>query len=357
MKKYKVSKKSLSFLEKLIQTASISGCEENIQNEFVNYLKPTIKDFEADMLGNVAAILNPDAKFKVMLAAHCDQVGLMVQYIDSHGFLMINKVGGPNLSTYSGQNVLVKSNDGSWLSGVIQRKTNSFSKDEIENIESYFIDIGVSSEKEASKLVDPGAQVVVKTKLQQMTGSRYTAAAFDDKIGVFAIAEAIKVLSKLDLDIGVYAVSTVQEEVGTLGAMTASHAISPNVGLAVDVNYTSDYSSSPKKVVGNVALGFGAVLVKGINVNAKVDELLTAATEKEKIKTQVSVCPGRTGTDARAIQLARNGVATGLIKIPLRYMHSPTEVVDMSDVEDTINLLVAFVLSLSEDIDFRPVQL
>lgn len=356
MKKYKVSKKSLSFLEELIQTASLSGYEKDIQNIYINYLSPIIKNFEADMLGNISAILNPDAKFKVMLAAHCDQVGLMVQYIDSNGFLMINKVGGPNLSAYSGQNILVKSNDGNWLTGVIQRKANSFSQTETENIESYFIDIGASSEKEASKLVSPGAQVVVKTKLQKLTGSRYTAAAFDDKIGIFAIAEAIKILSKYDLDIGVYAVSTVQEEVGTLGATTASHAINPNVGLAVDVNYTSDYTSSPKKVVGNVALGLGAVLVKGINVNAKVDELLTAATKKEKIKSQVSVCPGRTGTDARAIQLARNGVATGLVKIPLRYMHSPTEVVDMSDVEDTINLLVAFVLSLSEDIDFRPVQ-
>ncbi|MDA3799395.1 MAG: M20/M25/M40 family metallo-hydrolase [Kiritimatiellae bacterium] len=356
MKKYKVLKKSLSFLEELIKIASLSGSEKDIQNAYINYLKPTIKDFDADMLGNVSAILNPDATFKVMLAAHCDQVGLMVQYIDSNGFLMINKVGGPNLSTYSGQNVLVKSNDGKWLPGVIQRKSNSFSKDEIENIENYFIDIGVSSEKEASRLVSAGTQIVVDTKLQKLTGFRYTASAFDDKIGVFAIAEAIKILSKYDLDIGVYAVSTVQEEVGTLGAKTASHAINPNVGIAVDVNYTSDYTSSPKKIVGNVGLGLGAVLVKGINVNAKVDELLTTAAKKENIKTQMSVCPGRTGTDARTIQLAGNGVATGLVKIPLRYMHSPTEVLDMSDVEDTINLLVAFVLSISEDIDFRPVQ-
>jgi len=357
MKKYKISKKSIEFLSNLIDTPSPSGFEADVQQVYINYLKPFISNFDADVLGNVSAILNPDADFKVMLAAHCDEIGLMVQYIDSNGFLVLNKIGGPNLSAYAGHKVLLCSNAGKWINGIIQRKTNCFSKEQINDAENYYVDIGVSSKKEALKIVLPGTPVVINRGIEKLSKMRYSSKAFDDKIGVFVIAEALRILSETDLDIGVYAVSTVQEEVGTRGAETASFSINPDVGIAVDVNHVSDFPSAPKKTVGDIELGGGAVLVKGVNVNSKVDEILTNAAKTEGIKTQISPCPGITGTDARTIQMAQNGVATGLVKVPLRYMHSPAEVLDMKDVEAAIDLLVAFILSLKKDTNFCPIKL
>jgi len=357
MRKYKISKKSIDFLSKMIDTPSPSGFEGDVQQVYIEYLKPHISDFNADVLGNVTAVLNPQSEFKVMLAAHCDEIGLMVQYIDANGFLILNKIGGPNLSTYAGQKVLFRSNVGDWRHGIIQRKTNCYSQEQMSDPENYFVDIGASSKDEALKLATPGTPIVINTGLMKISDTRCSSKAFDDKIGVFVIAETIKILAKHDINVGVYAVSTVQEEVGTRGAVTSAFTINPNVGIAIDVNHVSDYPSAPKKTVGDIELGGGAVLVKGVNVNAKVDELLTTVSQEEAIKTQISPCPGITGTDARSIQLAQNGVATGLVKIPLRYMHSPAEVLDMKDVEAAIDLLVAFILALKTDTNFCPVTL
>jgi len=357
MKKYRISKKSIEFLSKLIDTPSPSGFEADVQQVYINYLKPFISNFDADVLGNVSAILNPDSDFKVMLAAHCDEIGLMVQYIDSNGFLVVNKIGGPNLSAFAGHKVLLRSNDGKWINGIIQRKANCFSLEQMNDAGNYYVDIGISSKEETLKVVSPGTPIVINRGIEKLSNTRYSSKAFDDKIGLFVIAETIRILSETDLDIGVYAVSTVQEEVGTRGAETASFSINPDIGITVDVNGVSDFPSATKKNVGEIELGGGAVLVKGVNVNSKVDEILTNSAKTEVIKTQVSPCPGITGTDARTIQLARNGVATGLVKIPLRYMHSPAEVLDMKDVEASIDLLVSSIVSLKADTNFCPIKL
>ncbi len=357
MKNYKISKKSMEFLSNLIDTPSPSGFEAEVQKVYIEYLKPFISKFNADVIGNVSAILNPAARFKVMLAAHCDEIGLMVQYIDSNGFLVLNKIGVPNLSAFAGHKVLLRSNAGKWIDGIVQRKNNCFSQELINDAENYYVDIGVSSKKEALKVVSPGTPVVINSGIKKLTDMRYSSKAFDDKIGVFVIAETIRILSEHDINIGVYAVSTVQEEVGTRGAVTSSFTINPDVGIAVDVNHVSDYPSAQKKTVGDIELGGGAVLVKGVNINLKVDEILTNSAKAEDIKTQISPCPGMTGTDARSIQMTQNGVATGLVKIPLRYMHTPSEVLDIQDVEAAVDLLVAFILSLRKDMDFHPVSL
>lgn len=357
MREYKVTKESLKFLEKMLNIPSPSGFEADVQHVYIDNLKPYVDEFKTDVIGNVAAVKNPDAKFKIMLAAHCDQVGLMVQYVDNNGFLMVNTIGGADLSTYAGRMVRVKSNNGKWIPAVIQRKGESFSKEQIYNIENYYLDIGVSTKSDALKVVSPGAPVVVDADMTKLSPNRFSAAGFDDKAGVFVLAETMRILADSDVDIGVYAVSTVMEEVGTCGAGPASFGINPDVGIAVDVNREADYPAVPKKIVGDVSLGNGAVLVKGINVNRKLDELLTSVAEDNNIKVQISPWPGMTGTDARTIQLSREGVATALVKIPLRYMHSPAEVLDIRDLEESIKLLSAFILSLKPDMDFRPVKI
>ena len=177
---------------------------------------------------------------------------------------------------------------------------------------------------------------------------------FDDRVGSFVVAETLKALSKKKFAAALFGVSTVQEEIGLRGAKTSAFGIDPQVGIAVDVTFASDAPGIDKHRVGEVKLGAGPVLCRGANINPVVERLFKEAAEKEKIPYQLVAAPRGTGTDANVIQLTRGGVAAGLVSIPNRYMHTPTEVVSLKDLESTVKLLVAFVCSLKKDTDFTP---
>ena len=222
------------------------------------------------------------------------------------------------------------------------------------NTNDLWIDIGAANKKEAQELVQIGDCVTYAQDLQRLQGDRATARSFDNKMGCFVVAEALRLLTGKPLNCGVYGVATVQEEIGLRGARTASYGINPLVGIATDVGHAMDFPGADKKKVGDIKLGAGPVIKRGANINPKVFSLLVQTAKEEGIPYQIEAAPGGTGTDANAMQLNRAGMATGVLSVPLRYMHTPCEVMALEDIENTAKLMAGFCERVTPEIDFTP---
>ncbi len=224
-------------------------------------------------------------------------------------------------------------------------------------IKDMWIDVGATSRAEAEEVVGLGDVATYQCEFQPLMGDRATARGFDNKMGTFIVAETLRLLRHdggLHSDVGVYAVATVQEEVGLRGARTASYAIAAQTGLAVDVNHATDYPGANKTLHGSLELGKGPSVSRGPNTNPVTYKLITAAAREAGIAIQVSVSAGATGTDANAMQLNQAGMATGLLGVPLRYMHTPVEVLSLKDVEDCARLMAGYCRQVKPDTDFTP---
>ncbi len=218
------------------------------------------------------------------------------------------------------------------------------------------MDIGVKDGEEAKKLVRIGDPVTFKLEVREMRNGLINAPGIDDKVGAWTVMEALRLVSerKSELKAAVFAVSTVQEEVGLRGAITSAFGIAPQVGIAVDVTFATDHPATDKRQTGEIKLGAGPVIYRGPNINPVVFRRLVSAADENGIPYQLAGASRPTGTDANAIQISRSGVATGLISVPNRYMHSPVEVVALSDLENAAKLIAAFILTLTPDDDFTP---
>ena len=342
-----MEKKSLEFFKKLITIISPSGSEE----EAVNLWKEEVKEFaqkvETDIHGNGIAVLNEGKTPKVMLAAHIDEIGYMVKYIDKEGYISFSTIGGVDPQLIPGHRVRIKTRKGE-ISGVIGKKAVHLLEEEerkkIPKVEDLWVDIGVKGEEEAKAKVEIGDVIVVDAAFDSLNSDKVVGRGFDDKAGVFVITEVLKLLSNEALNASLYTVATVQEEIGLRGAKTSAYGISPDIGLAVDATFATDHPQINKKRDGDIKIGSGPVIAKGPNIDSKVFELLLTAAKEEKIPYQIEAISRGTGTDANVIQLTRSGVATGLVSIPLRYMHTPVEVISLEDLENTVKLLKAFIL-------------
>jgi len=342
-----MEKKSLEFFKKLITIISPSGSEE----EAVNLWKEEVKEFaqkvETDIHGNGIAVLNEGKTPRVMLAAHIDEIGYMVKYIDKEGYISFSTVGGVDPQLIPGHRVRIKTRKGE-ISGVIGKKAIHLLEEEerkkIPKVEDLWVDIGVKDEEEAKAKVEIGDVIVVDAAFDSLNSDKVVGRGFDDKAGVFVITEVLKLLSNEALNASLYTVATVQEEIGLRGAKTSAYGISPDIGLAVDATFATDHPQINKKRDGDIKIGSGPVIAKGPNIDSKVFELLLTAAKEEEIPYQIEAISRGTGTDANVIQLTRSGVATGLVSIPLRYMHTPVEVISLEDLENTVKLLKAFIL-------------
>lgn len=347
----------LNFLEDLCHTTSLSGNEQKVQTLIYNRMKPYSDIIETDILGNLYAIKNPQAAYRVMLVAHCDEIGFRVNFIDESGFIYISADYGADHRIAPGKRVVIETDEGP-IVGVIGRKARALQEEHerksAPEITNMWVDIGCSSREEAARLVKMGDPVMYGSNLAFLRNNFVSSRALDDKIGVFVIMEAFRLISAEKLNVGVYGVSSVQEEAGLRGAQTASYRVDPHCGLVVDVTDASDIPGVDPRVIGKKNLGQGPVLVRGPNVNEKLVESLHQIAHREKIPNQVISKSKLTGTDARVVQVSRTGVATALIYIPLRYMHLPSEVVSLADVSNAIDLMVTFLRQLPEQPDFRP---
>jgi len=349
--------KSLTFLKRLLEAPSPSGFEQPAQKIWRENVGKYADRIQTDVHGNCIGIINEEGSPRILLAGHCDELGFMVQYITDEGFLHFRTIGGFDVNIIPGRRVKVHTKKGPIL-GVTGKKAIHVMTDEEKKkkaeIHDLWIDIGAGDRKEAESLVSVGDPVTYTVGFEELRKDLAISRGFDDKAGSFAVGEVLRMLSGKNFKAAVYSVSTVQEEVGLRGARTSSFGINPKVGIAVDVTHATDHPDMDKKRVGDIKLGSGPVIARGANINPVVEKILIRTARDEKIPFQIEAAPGGTGTDANAIQLTRAGVATGLVSIPLRYMHTSVETLSLKDVENVSKLLTAFILRLDDSVDFTP---
>lgn len=350
---------SIEFLKAIVNAPSPSGYEQPAAKVYREYTEAFADRVTTDVHGNVTAVLNPDAPMRVMLAGHMDEIGFIIHHISDEGLLYFKGIGGHDSTIPIGQRVWVHGKER--VAGIIGRKAIHL-QDEDERkkkpeIRDLWIDVGANSRAEVEAVIQLGDIATFQYEFQLLMGGRATARGFDNKMGSFIVAEALRLLKEgggLHPKVGVYAVATVQEEIGLRGARTSSFSIDAHTGLAVDVNHAIDYPGVDKARYGQLEIGKGPSVSRGPNTNHVTFELITQAATEEDIPYQVSVNPGGTATDANAMQLNRGGMATGLLGVALRYMHTPCELLSLKDVEDCARLMAAYCRRVKPDTDFTP---
>lgn len=339
------------FLSDLLTARSPSGHEFEAQNVLDKHLKPQVDEYTADVMGNRYATVNPGGDPVLMFSGHMDELGLMVSYIDKNGYIYFSTIGGHDRVMISGRRVTILTKNGA-VKGVTGKRAihlmNEDDRKKVPQIHEMWLDIGATSKEEAQERVSIGDVAVYDQALEIIQGSIAVARAFDNKAGCYLVSEAAKRLAKQKhhLAAKVVSVATTQEEIGVRGATTASYAIHPDYAVAVDVTHATDHPDCDNRKFGEVKLGAGPVICRGPNINPQLFNKLVEAAQSANIPYQLESDPRPTPTDARAIQMARDGVACSLVSIPLRYMHTPSEVVDLQDIEHGIQLLVALAKSL-----------
>lgn len=338
------------FLFEMLDTMSVSGHEIDLQKKVIQEMKPYADQIRTDKTGNVICVLNPEADFKVLLAGHIDEIGLIVTHIRSDGLLKVAKAGGIRAHAYPGHQVMIHHGE-NVIPGVVI--LNDAMKGEIKDKDLY-IDIGAKDADDARKYVEEGDPVHLHTYHLPLQNDLLCARAIDDRGGAFIVLEALKKAKEMGCQIGVYAATTVGEETTMRGAYWAASAVKPDVAIAVDVTYAQDYPGTDPAESGDVKLGAGPVICNSSVANKKVNDLLKQCARENDIPYQLESFLGRTGTDADKMHQTGEGVVTALLSLPLRYMHSPSEVCHLSDIKHTINLLASFLCTINGTTNIDP---
>ncbi len=342
----------LSFLRDLTSAAGTSGFESRPASVWRARAESAGAETRSDAYGNVFATFRPGGRPRVMLAGHIDEIGLIVSYVDDHGFLYVRPVGGWDPMQLVGQRVRVLGHAGDVV-GVVGKKAihlmSAEDRRKTPAMDDLWIDIGATTGQEAETRVRAGDTAVIEQPFVELMNGRVASRAIDDRIGAFVAMEAARRAGGVA---EVVAVATVQEEIGGVGARAAAYALQPDVAIAIDVTHAIDTPGLEKKVHGDVPLGGGPVLTAGSYVHRGVLEGLRRTAETVGIPVSMGVSPRRTATDADHIAETREGTPSAVVSIPNRYMHSPNEVVDLADVERTIELLAGFIAELDEGTRF-----
>ena len=353
-----MKEESFEFLKAMAQTPSVSGFEQPVARIIREQMKPLADKITTDLHGNTIVTVNPKGTPRVMLAGHYDQIGLMIKYITDEGFLTFAPVGGIDTTVLPGSRVTIYAKKGP-VEGVIGRKPVHLMKPEERNqgkveLTDLWIDIGAKNKAEAARHVSVSDPVTYRLELQRLGKNMVTSPALDDKVGTYVVMEACRLVAARKPKCALFAVATVQEELGLRGAHTSCFGIDPLVGIAVDVCHASDNPGVDKKMIGEQTLGKGPVIERGANINPVLCDLLIDTAKRKKIPYQLSASPGATPTDANPMQLTRSSVATALVGLPNRYMHTPVEVCSLSDLDAAAKLVAETVLRIDTKMSFIP---
>src|SRR5512137_1527817 len=349
---------SLSFLRTLVNTPSPVGHETRGQRVWLDYVTPFADETFSDAYGNCVAVLNKGGSPRLMLSGHADEIAMAVNYINEEGYIYVRKMGGVDAAITKAQRVVIHAHGGP-IKGVVGNVAPHLMKEEKEakppRIHDLFIDIGVASRGDAARLVRIGDPITLTDEFDLLRNDLAVARAFDNRIGTFAVAESLRLLkeSKGRLHAEVCAVSNVQEEVGLLGARQIAYSLKPDVALVVDVTHATDYPTVSKAQHGNVKLGKGPSITHGGCNHPEVVARLEAVAKARKIPLQHEAISSTSGTDTDVIFWTRGGIASALVSLPNRYMHSPVEVVSLKDLEFIPQLLAAFAASLKKGEEFK----
>ncbi|HUA66944.1 MAG TPA: M42 family metallopeptidase [Candidatus Saccharimonadales bacterium] len=350
---------SLDFLRNLVNTPSPTGYETRGQRVWLDYIKSFSEETFSDAYGNCVAVLNKGGSPRLMIAAHADEIAMSASYINDEGFIYVRKMGGVNAAITKAQRVVIHSRNGA-VKGVVGNVAPHLMRQDDDKLKlpkmhDLFIDIGARNRKEAEKLVQIGDPITLADEFDLLRNDLAVARAFDNRIGTFAVAEAIRLLkeSKAKLRAEICAVSNVQEEVGLLGARQIAYSLKPDVALVVDVTHATDYPTISKTQHGDVKIGGGPAITHGGCNHPEVVARIEAVARTKKIPLQHEASGGPGGTDTDAIFWTRGGIASALISLPNRYMHSPVEVVSLKDLEKIPELLAGFAQSLKTGEEFK----
>jgi tetrahedral aminopeptidase len=349
-----------AFLKALIECPGPSGHEEEVQKIWRDQVKPVTDSIAIDTHGNNIATLKASDKLSIMIVGHADEVGLVVRYISEQGFLYVSKVGGVDPGMLPSHRVrILSSKTGDVVPGVVGRTSEHLLKKEDKGKLKYsdvWIDIGAASKEEAEALVEIGDTIVFGEGYQRLAGTRATARCFDNRIGLYIVAETLKALHarKGELKATVYGVSSIQEETGLWAAGHAAYPLNPTLAIALDVMPCTDSPGISKELHGDTRVSGGTVIQRGIRCNRKITERMIVTAKEKNIPYQIDIEEGYTHTDADPISSIKSGIPIGVLSAPTRYLHSACEVLDLVDLDHSVNLLTEFILSLEESIELRP---
>ena len=351
---------TVGFLKKLLDTAGPSGFEQAPGRAWREEVAGFADDVQVDVHGNSVATLNGKGKPRVMLTGHIDEIGIQITHIDEDGFLYFSGIGGWDSQVLVGQRVLILAREGP-VHGVVGKKAvHQLKKDELDRVTKVidlWIDIGAANRDEAGTRVRIGDPGVLDSRVEEYPNGRIVSRSLDNRIGAYVASEALRRLAaKPPKHAAVFAVASTREEIAWTGsgARTSAVGIEPDVAVVVDVTHATDYPGADKKHSGDHKLGGGVVLARGSSVSSVVFDLLVECAEKAEIAYTIQAAPRDTGTDADAIYNAMRGIATGLVSVPNRYMHSPNEMVALADLDRAADLLAAFARRLEPGMDFIP---
>jgi putative aminopeptidase FrvX len=347
---------SLQFLEKLVNTPSPPGHEARGQRVWLDYITPFADETFTDAYGNAVAILNKGGSPRLMLAAHADEIAMAVNFINPEGYLYVRNLGGVDAAITRAQRVTIHTRKGP-VKGVVGNVAPHLTKQEGERkppkIHELFIDIGAGNRREAEKLVQVGDPVTLTHCFESFHRDLVIGRALDNRVGTFAVAEALRLLDGGKLKAEICAVSNIMEEVGLLGARQIAYSLKPDAALVVDVTHATDYPTVNQAQHGDVKVGKGPTLTRGGCNHPGIVERLEQVAKTKKIKLQHETMSATSGTDTDVIFWTRGGIPSALISLPTRYMHSPVELVSLKDLEQIPELMSGFARSLRRGEEFK----
>lgn len=351
-------KESLHFLETLVNMPSPPGYEAKGQKLWLDYVKEWADETSSDSYGNCVAILNKGGQPRIMLAAHADEIAMTVNYINDEGFIYVRKLGGIDPAITKAQRITIYNQKG-LVTGVVGNVAPHLTKDDSSDkkqpkLHDLFIDIGVSSRKEALEFVQVGDPITLNDTFEPLRNDLAIARAFDNRIGTFAVAEACRLIREHGkVEAEVCAVSNIMEEIGCLGARQIAYSLKPDAALVVDVTHATDYPTVNKQQHGDVRLGSGPTITHGGPNHPAIVERIETVAADNNIPLQHETVSSTGGTDTDVIFWTRGGIPSALISLPNRYMHSPVEVVHLGDLEKIPELMKAFVASVRKGEEFK----
>ena len=354
-----MNKRSLQFLETLVNTPSPSGYESRGLRVWMDYAGQYADETYSDAYGNCVAVLNKGGGPRLMLAGHADEIGMTVNFIDDDGYVYVRRLGGTNPAITKAQRVTIHSRKGP-VKGVVGSVAPHLMRTEtgapkVPKIHEVFVDIGVGSRKAAEKLIRVGDPITLNDQFELLRGDLAVARAFDNRVGTWAVAETLRLLQsgKAKLNAEVCAVANTMEEVGLFGARQIAYSLHPDIALVMDVTHATDYPTVDKRQHGDIKVGQGPTVTHGNCNHPEVIKRVEQVAKRLKINLQHEAISSTSGTDTDAVFWTRGGIPSGLISLPNRYMHSPVEVVSLKDLEQIPKLMAGFAKSLKKGDQFK----
>ncbi len=351
-----LSPSSIAFLKRLLDTPAPSGFETAAARVWRAEAESFADKVSADVAGNSIAEVNPGGSPTVMLDGHIDEIGVIVQYIDDDGYVYISPIGGWDAQVLVGQRIRFVGNDGDVLGVVGKKPVHLMKTDDREHASKFtdlWVDIGATKREEAESRLSVGDPGVIDSRTLDFPNNRLVSRSIDDRIGAFIVLEALRRYAEKPGAARVVAAATSQEEIAWHGggALVCAHCINPQIALVVDVTFATDHPNIEKKEIGEHRMGSGPILSRGALISPVVHSMLRETAKKHKIAHTVHAVGRETSTNADAIHIAREGVATALVSIPNRYMHSPNEMVSLDDVDNAATLIAEFCKTVTAKTD------